>query len=71
VHRGPARRALTDIQISTEYVVYAVRQMRDHYHSKVDILGHSQGALEGRWAIKFWPDGRCCIGGSLRAGRLG
>jgi triacylglycerol esterase/lipase EstA (alpha/beta hydrolase family) len=49
-------RALTDIQISTEYVVYAVRQMRDHYHSKVNILGHSQGALEGRWAIKFWPD---------------
>ena len=49
-------RALTDIQISTEYVVYAVRQMRDHYHSKVSIVGHSQGALEGRWAIKFWPD---------------
>jgi triacylglycerol lipase len=51
-------RALTDIQISTEYVVYAVRQMHDHYHSKVDIVGHSQGALEGRWAIKFWPDVR-------------
>jgi triacylglycerol lipase len=49
-------RALTDIQISTEYVVYAVRLMRDHYHSKVSIVGHSQGALEGRWAIKFWPD---------------
>lgn len=30
--------------------------MRDHYHSKVSIVGHSQGALEGRWAIKFWPD---------------
>ncbi len=51
-------RALTDIQISTEYVVYAVRQMRDHYHSKVDILAHSQGPLEARWAIKFWPDVR-------------
>jgi hypothetical protein len=36
-------RALTDIQVSAEYVVYAVRHMREHYHSKVDILGHSQG----------------------------
>jgi triacylglycerol lipase len=49
-------RALSDIQTSTEYVVYAVRQMRDHYHSKVDILGWSEGPLEARWAIKFWPD---------------
>jgi triacylglycerol lipase len=51
-------RALTDIQTSTEYVVFAVRQMRDHYHSKVDILGWSEGPLEARWAIKFWPDVR-------------
>jgi triacylglycerol lipase len=51
-------RALTDIQTSTEYVVYAVRQIRGHYHSKVDILGRSEGSLEARWAIKFWPDVR-------------
>ena len=51
-------RALPDIQVSAEYVVYAVRQMREHYHSKVDILGHSQGPLQARWAIKFWPDVR-------------
>jgi triacylglycerol lipase len=51
-------RAGTDIQISTEYVVYAVRQMREHYHSKVDILGHSEGSLVQRWATKFWPDVR-------------
>lgn len=48
-------RALTDIQVSAEYVVYAVRQMREHYHSKVDILAHSMGPLEARWAIKFGP----------------
>jgi triacylglycerol lipase len=51
-------RALTDIQVSAEYVVYAVRQMREHYHSKVDILGHSEGPVVARWAIKFWPDVR-------------
>jgi triacylglycerol lipase len=51
-------RALTDMQVSAEYVVYAVRRMREHYHSKVDILAHSMGPLEARWAIKFWPDVR-------------
>jgi triacylglycerol lipase len=51
-------RALTDIQVSAEYVVYAVRQMREHYHSKVDIIGHSEGPVVARWAIKFWPDVR-------------
>lgn len=51
-------RALADIQTSTEHVVYAVRQMRDRYRSKVDILGFSEGALASRWAIKFWPDVR-------------
>jgi triacylglycerol esterase/lipase EstA (alpha/beta hydrolase family) len=51
-------RALTDIQVSAQYVVYAVRQMRENYHSKVDILGHSEGPVVARWAIKFWPDVR-------------
>jgi len=51
-------RGLADVQASTENVVYAVRQMRDHYHSKIDILGFSEGPLESRWAIKFWPDVR-------------
>lgn len=49
-------RALSDMQVSAEYVVYAVRHMRDVYHSKVDVLGWSAGPLVARWAIKFWPD---------------
>ena len=49
-------RGLADMQISAEYVVYAVRHMRDNYHSKIDILGWSAGPLVARWAIKFWPD---------------
>ena len=48
-------RALGDIQVSAEYVVYAIRTMYTTYNKKVDILGHSQGPLEPRWAIKWWP----------------
>jgi hypothetical protein len=33
------------MQTSAEYVVDAVRHMRDHYHSKVEVLGWSAG----RW----------------------
>ena len=38
--------ALTDIQTSDEYTVY---------------MGFSQGPLEPRWAIKFWPDIRDAV----------
>jgi hypothetical protein len=48
--------ALDDIQISTEYVVYAVRFMAAESGRKVDMLGASQGGLEPRWAVKWWPD---------------
>jgi triacylglycerol esterase/lipase EstA (alpha/beta hydrolase family) len=46
------------MQTSAEYVVDAVRHMRDQYHSKVDVLGWSLGPLVARWAIKYWPDVR-------------
>jgi triacylglycerol esterase/lipase EstA (alpha/beta hydrolase family) len=45
-----------DIQVSTEYVVYAVRAMARASHRKVAIMGHSQGGLEARWALRWWPD---------------
>jgi pimeloyl-ACP methyl ester carboxylesterase len=48
--------AREDIQISAEYVVYAIRDMAERSHSKVDVIGFSQGPLEPRWAIKWWPD---------------
>lgn len=49
-------RANGDIQVSAEYVVNAVRRMTAATGQKVDILGHSQGGLEPRWAVKWWPD---------------
>jgi triacylglycerol lipase len=48
-------RALGDIQVAAEYVVYAVKYMYGASGLKVNILGHSQGPLEPRWAIKWWP----------------
>jgi len=48
-------RALGDIQTSAEYVVYAIRSMYAATGQKVNIMGHSQGPLEPRWALKYWP----------------
>jgi triacylglycerol lipase len=48
-------RATGDIQVASEYVVYAVRRIFDRSGSKVDVLGHSQGGLEPRWAVRWWP----------------
>ncbi|GAB3684485.1 hypothetical protein GCM10028792_35630 [Salinisphaera aquimarina] len=49
-------RALSDAQVSSEYVVYALREMYTRYGDRISVITHSQGALEARWAIKFWPD---------------
>ena len=49
-------RALDDVQVSSEYAVYAVRRLYERSGNKVNVITHSQGALEARWAIKFWPD---------------
>lgn len=45
-----------DIQSATEYVVHAIRVMAARYDQKVALIGHSQGAAEMVWAIKWWPD---------------
>ena len=56
----PAR-ATVDIQISTEYVVHAVRSLHDRTGRKVSLMGMSQGALEIRWAVRWWPDVRAHV----------
>jgi triacylglycerol esterase/lipase EstA (alpha/beta hydrolase family) len=46
-----------DIQVSAEYVVYAVRTIHAEIGRKLNILGWSQGGgPEPRWALRFWPD---------------
>lgn len=50
--------SLNDIQISSEYVARAVQVMHKRTGEKVDVIGHSQGGLQPRWAIRFFPAGR-------------
>ena len=45
-----------DIQASTEYVVRAIRFMAAKSDRRIAIISHSQGGLEARWALKWWPD---------------
>jgi triacylglycerol esterase/lipase EstA (alpha/beta hydrolase family) len=50
--------AMGDIQTAGEYVVYAIRAMHAVYGGRIDIVGHSQGGMVPRWALRFWPDTR-------------
>ena len=45
-----------DIQASTEYVVRAIRMMSRQSGRRVAIVTHSQGGLETRWALRWWPE---------------
>ncbi|MBS64516.1 lipase [Salinisphaera sp.] len=51
-------RGLGDMQVSAEYVVYALRRIHAETGRKVAMIGHSQGGVMPRWAIKFWPSAR-------------
>jgi pimeloyl-ACP methyl ester carboxylesterase len=50
--------AMGDIQVAGEYIVYAIRTIHSLSGRRVDILGHSQGGMVPRWALRFWPDTR-------------
>ena len=54
-------RAMVDIQRSTEYVVDAVRALHRRTGRQVSLIGHSQGALEVRWAVRWWPEVRAVV----------
>ncbi len=53
--------AMADIQTAGEYVVYAIRTMHAAYGGRIDIIGHSQGGMVPRWALRFWPDTRAMV----------
>lgn len=49
--------AFGDIQTASEYVARAVEVMHERTGESIDLIGHSQGGLEARWAIKWFPAG--------------
>ena len=49
-------RLLIDIQTTTEYVVHAIRTVARRSGRPISIIGLSQGALQPRWALRWWPD---------------
>jgi pimeloyl-ACP methyl ester carboxylesterase len=53
--------AMGDIQVAGEYVVYAIRTMYAASGRRIDIVGHSQGGMVPRWALRFWPDTRAMV----------
>jgi triacylglycerol lipase len=54
-----------DIQVSTEYVVHAIRAMADSSGRDVAVIGFSQGGLEIRWALRWWPDLRHLVSDAI------
>jgi len=50
-----------DIQIAGEYLVYSIRTMHAMAHRRIAVMGHSQGGMSMRWALRFWPDTRAIV----------
>ncbi len=49
---------LGNIETSGEYLVYAIRTVYRMAHRRIAVMGHSQGGMSMRWALRFWPDTR-------------
>ena len=47
-----------DIQVAGEYLVHAIRRIHRLSGRRVAVMGHSQGGMSMRWALRFWPDTR-------------
>jgi triacylglycerol esterase/lipase EstA (alpha/beta hydrolase family) len=59
---SPPYRQLGDVQIGGEYDAYAIRTLyRRSGDRKIAIVGHSQGGMQPRWALRFWPDTRAMV----------
>jgi triacylglycerol esterase/lipase EstA (alpha/beta hydrolase family) len=52
---------MEDVQVGGEHVVHAIRTMHAQAGRRISILGHSQGGMIPRWALRFWPDTRAMV----------
>ncbi|MCW2778442.1 MAG: Lipase [Frankiales bacterium] len=55
------RQATGDVQVAGQYVVNAIRTMHARAGRRIDVVGHSQGGMVPRWALRFWPDTRAMV----------
>jgi hypothetical protein len=53
--------AAATAEVAGEYVVYAIRIMHAAYGGRIDIVGHPQGGMVPRWALRLWPDTRAIV----------
>jgi hypothetical protein len=53
--------ATGDVQVNGEYVVYAIRTMHSRAGRRISTIGHSQGGMLPRSALRFWPDTRAMV----------
>lgn len=55
----PPYNSVGDLTIAGEYDVFAIRHtFRKAGGRRIAIIGHSQGGMRPRWALRFWPDTR-------------
>jgi len=59
---------LAAIQDQGEYFVFAIRRMHRMSGQKVSIIGHSQGGMNFRWALRYWPDVRGMVDDTISLG---
>ncbi|WP_205699071.1 hypothetical protein [Conexibacter sp. SYSU D00693] len=57
----PPASGMADIQVSGEYVVRQLHRIHALSGRKVDVVGHSQGGMVTRWALRFFPDTRALV----------
>ena len=51
--------SLGDIQVSSEYVAYAMNYISGiSNNTKIGVLSWSQGSIDVQWALKYWPSTR-------------
>lgn len=50
-----------DVQVAGEHLVHAIRTMHARTGRRIAVVGHSQGGMNPRWALRFWPDTRAMV----------